>query len=498
MTATLTRPTTPTRAIQSRGPSVCRWIEQHAVFTKGRWYGQPFVLQAWERSVIAALYEVREDGRRRYRRALIGIPKKNGKSELAAALACYAAIGDREPQPEVYVAANSDDQADLVFGAAKTMCEQSPTLSRMTQTFARQIVIPSTGGTITRIATRAKTKDGLNVSMAIFDEYHEFDNESGEALYNTVSNGVGARLEPLVLCITTAGYDLDTPCGRMYSHGLKVRSGETQDDAFLFRWYGAPPDADYREPTVWEQANPSYGVTVLPEFYEDQVQSKPEGVFRRYFLNQWTEVESLWLPAGAWEACADSTEMQAGAATFVGWDAARTRDTTAVVWGQRVGDRVVVRSRIWERPINPATGRTIEEWVTPVAAIMEHIRKLATQYEVRAIGYDPWGIKESVQQLTVEGLPMEEVPQTNARMIPATEYLYELIMDGVIAHDGDPTFARHMRNIVARDVSGGVRMDKGRARKPMDAGIATAIVAYLLQNNPTEDAASITILDWSP
>jgi phage terminase large subunit-like protein len=320
--------------------------------------------------------------------------------------------------------------------------------------------------------------------MAVADEFHEFEDGSGSQLHDTITNGVGARLEPLILNITTAGYDLDTPCGRMYSHGLKVAAGETQDDAFLFRWYSAPEFADYRDPAVWEAANPSYGVTVLPEFYEDQIASKPEGVFRRYFLNQWTEVESLWLPAGAWEACADSTEMQAGAQTFVGWDAARTRDTTAVVWGQRVAGRVVVRSRIWERPTNPANGKPIDEWVTPVAEIMEHLRALAAQYEVRVIGYDPWGIKESVQQLTVEGLPMEEVPQTNARMIPATEYLYELIMDGVLAHDGDPTLARHMRNVVARDVSGGVRMDKGRARKPMDAGIGAAIVAYLLQSNP--------------
>lgn len=478
------------RQVRSRGPAVCRWIESHCVFTKGRWEGQPFRLQGWQRDVLNELFELEpapadvrrltgREWRRRYRRALIGIPKKNGKTELAAAVALYLLCGDNEPQPEGYVIANSDDQADLVFGAARFMAEHSPTLSRVTQCWSRQIVVPGTSGTLTRLSSKAKTKDGLNVSFVVSDETHEMD-ESGEQLHHTLSNGVAARLEPLVLDITTAGHDLDTFCGRLYQHGTRVRAGEVDDRAFFFRWYGAPDGADYRDPAVWAAANPSYGITVLPEFWADQVTSKPEGLFRRYFLNQWTETETLWLPGGAWEGCyAPDVAPVEGRPALVGWDAARSNDSTAVMLWQRVGDRVVVRSRIWERPVNAATGKPVDGWKTPVAEVMNHIRELATRYRVVAVGYDPWGIKESVQALEAEGLPMEEVPQSNARIIPATGHFHELIVTGVLAHDGDPALARHMRNVVARETSSGIRMDKGRARKPMDAGIAGVICAYL-------------------
>ncbi len=483
------------RTVPTAGPRVVKWIEKHCVFTKGRWMGQPFRLLPWQVEFIYALYEQREVGRdakgkpiyqRRYRRALLGVPKKNGKTELAAAIALYETMGGKEPQPEVYVAANSDDQANLVFGSAAEMVRLSPTLSQVAQKFSSSITVPRMAGSITRLSSKAKTKDGLNVHLAVFDEFHEFD-EAGEQLYTVISNGVGARVEPLILCITTAGFDLDSVCGRMYQHGLKVQSGEVQDPTFLFRWYGAVEGSDYRDPAVWAAANPSYGEIVSAEFYEEQLKSKPEAVFRRYFLNQWTETEEAWLPMGAWPGCTALTLKPVdGAPTVVGWDAARRKDSTAVVWAQRLGERVVGRCRVWEAPAGE-DGRPDPAWRTPTAEIMEHLRDLATRYDVRAVGYDPWGIKESVQQLEVEGLPMEEVPQTNARMVPATEYLFELITDGVWAHDGDPTWARHMRNTVARNVTSGVRMDKGRARRPMDAAIATAIVAYLLQNVELED-----------
>lgn len=491
MTAVLTASPAPATVV-SRGNFVIRWIEAHCRHTKGRWYGKPFRLLDWQKRFILQLFTVdTATDLRRYREAMLLVPKKNGKTELAAALACYFAAQDREPAPEVFCAANSDEQADLVFGAAKTMCEISPTLSRITERFAKEIHFRRADGTIGkihRLSATVGTNDGLNVSHAIFDELHEFTPTKGEAMYNVVTNGVAARLEPLILEITTAGYDPDSLEWRKYEYGKRVASGEIDDPSFLFACYEAPAAMDYRDLAAWEAANPSWGVTILPAYAEQQLRSKAEGIVRRYNLNQHTETETLWLPAGAWDACAEpEVELDPALPAIVAWDAARKRDATAVVVLQRQGERVVSRARIWERPINPANGQPDESWATPTAEVMEHIRGLWRDLDVRAIGYDPWGIKESVQTLEGEGLPMVEVPQTNARMIPATEYLYELIAGGVLAHDGAPDYARHMRAAVARVVPNGIRIDKMKSRKPQDAAVATAIAAYLLMGDEPDE-----------
>lgn len=480
------KPTT----IRTTGARVCKFIETHCVFTNGEWVGRPFRLLPWQRRLIYELFETGDDGLRRFRWALVGIPKKNGKTELAAALGLYFLLADGEASPLVVCAAASDDQADLVFGAAKKMCELSPTLSQITECYEREIQVPSSpGAVLKRVAAVAGTNDGLNIHAVICDELHEWKGARGENVWNVLTNGTGARKQPVVFQITTAGFDLETVCGRQYEYGKKIEAGEVQDRRYFFRWWAAPEGADHRDPAVWEDCNPSYGVTVYQPFFEDQLTKKTEAVFRRYFMNEWTAAEELWLPAGVWEACnIGDFKFDPDLPLYAGWDAARRRDSTAVVAGQRTSEGMVrLRSWIWERPVNPTTGEPVEDWETPTAEIMNTIRELDGAFDLRAVGYDPWGIKESVQQLTAEGIAMDEVGQSNARMVPATEYLYELICDGKVEHDGNPTFARHMRNIIARQVPSGVRMDKGRARKPMDAGIAAAIVAYLMLSESDQE-----------
>lgn len=485
-------------ALLTRGKRVCEFIETHCVFTNGEWVGKPFVLLPWQRKLIYELFEMREDGTRRYRWALVGIPKKNGKTELAAALALYFLLADGEASPLVVCAAASDEQADLVFGAAKKMCELSASLNQVTECFDRVIHVPSSpGAALKRVAAVAGTNDGLNIHAVIADELHEWKGARGENVWNVLTNGTGARKQPMVFQITTAGFDLETVCGRQYEYGKKVSQGEVKDNRYYFRWWEAEENADHRDSETWKSCNPSFGQTVNEAFFEDQLTKKTEAVFRRYFCNQWTAAEELWLPAGVWEACnIGPFEFDPDLPLHLGWDAARRRDSTAVVASQRTAEgKVRMKAWIWERPINPNTGEPVEDWETPTAEIMNQIRELDGGFDVRAVGYDPWGIKESVQQLLSEGIPMDEVGQSNARMVPATEYLYELILDEKIEHDGNPTFARHMRNIIARQVPSGVRMDKGRARKPMDAGIAAAISTYLILND--SDEPSVAPRSWN-
>jgi phage terminase large subunit-like protein len=220
----------------SRGHYVIKWIEANCVHTNGEWIGRPFRFFDWQKPLVKALFELRPDGLRRYRWALIGLPKKNGKTELAAALALYLLIGDEEPSPLVVCAAASEEQADLVFGAARTMAEMSPTLSQVTERYEKEILVPSLpGARLRRVAAVAGTNDGQNIHAVVCDELHEWAGPKGEQVWNVLTNGTGARRQPLVLQTTTAGYDLEgTICGRQYLHGKRVQGGEVVVVEFYF------------------------------------------------------------------------------------------------------------------------------------------------------------------------------------------------------------------------------------------------------------------------
>lgn len=494
MTATETRPRRTSRASgppadppaakeprRTRGFHVIRWIETHCVFTNGEWIGKPFRLQTWQKLLILALFELDPaTGLRLYRWALIGVPKKNGKTELAAALALYFLIGDGEPAPLIVCAAASDDQADLVYSAARTMCELSPTLRLVTEVFDSEIQVPSIpGAKLKRVAAASGTNDGQNIHVVICDELHEWVGTKGENVWTVLTNGTGARRQPLVLQITTAGYDLTTVLGRQYEW---ARTGA--DPAYFFHWSQAPDDCDHRDPAMWAKANPSFGVTIQAAFLEDQLTKKPESVFRRYFLNQWVATEDSWLPTGAWRNCRSDLELERGRPTWVGIDYAPRRDSTAVVTGQRVGRDIVVRARVWSNPFRPGTPEH-DGWTTNMDEIANYLRELREQYPVRTshddpehrggpmFVYDPHQFRDKAKELALEGLLMVEFPQTNPRLVPASALLHEQIMQRRIAHDGDPVLARHVGNVVKLDTDRGWRMGKPKGSpKHIDAAMA--------------------------
>ena len=479
---------------RSRGFEVIGWIETHCVFTQGEWIGQPFRLLPWQKRLILELFSLRADGRRVYRWAYISVPKKNGKTEILAAIGLYLLIGDGEPSPNIAVAAASEKQADLVFGAAKKMCELSPTLRAICQPFASEIHVPTIpGAVLRRLAAEGGTNDGPSYSAVLLDELHEWRGSKGEDVWNILTNSTGARRQPLVVQITTAGYDLDTICGRQYLTGQAVARGEIEDPAYLFWVVEAPVGCDHRDPRVWEAANPSFGVTVQAEFYEDQLLRKSEGVFRRYFLNQWTETEELAMPAGAWADCQSPLELDRRKPLYVGIDFAQTRDSTAVVRAQAIGDRIVMRSRIWSNPW-PATDKRRDSWVIDHEQVANHLRELSRLYPKGAAAddrdrlitgpamfYDPARFELVAQTLRAEGLNMVRYDQTDLRMVPCAETFRELVVSGRLAHDGDQTVSAHVAAIrMVERPRGGWRIGKFPGRHN-DAAVAAAIATYECQ-----------------
>jgi phage terminase large subunit-like protein len=472
---------------------VVAWIERYCVHTNGSWIGKPFRLLPWQKRLLYELFEQGADGLRRYRWALIGVPKKNGKTELAAALGLYFLLADGEPAPLVVCAAASEEQADLVFEAAKTMGTLSPYLAAVTERYQREILVPSIpGAKLKRVAAAAGTNDGQNIHAVLCDELHEWAGDKGEKVWNVLTNATGARSQPMVLQITTAGYDLEgTICGKQYAYGCKVRDGQVQDPRFYFHWVAAPPESDHRDPAVWQAANPSYGVLVHESFFRDQLSKKTESVFRRYFLNEWVAAEDIWIPYGAWEACRSDLDLDPDRPIYVGIDIARNIDSSALViaqpQGEGQGQRLVLRATIWENPY-PQAHSLHDAWRMNNALVMDRCRELFAQFPTPACGidgeiqpgplfaYDPWRFRPEAEALQAEGLTLIEFPQSDVRMIPASQGFFEAIMKGKIAHDGDPVLKRHVEQVTADPKPRGWRMSKpaGSTRK-IDAAIAAAI-----------------------
>lgn len=475
---------------KTQGQRVIRFIEKHCVLTNGQWIGQQFKLLDWEKQLLLDLFEVvwcerHKKWCRRYRTALVGVGKKNGKTELIAALGLYFLVGAEEPAPLILCAAAGDDQADLVFGAAKTSAELSPTLRDVIQIWDKELLVPeSPNAALKRVPASGGRLDGKNIFVSLCDELHEWAPGLQEKTHGMMRGGMAARAHPLNINITTAGYDQDTICYRLYDYGRKVESGEIDDPAFFFRWWQAPGDCDYRDLSMLPLANPSYGVTVQEEFYRDELGKRRESDYRRYYLNQWIDAEEMWLPAGVWEGCEiPDGELVEGAETFIGWDAGTHEDSTAVVAGQWVDDRFRVKGRTWERPLAP-DGQPVDDWTLPIEEVEEYIRTLCREkYKVGAIAFDPAFITWSARSLADEGLPMVKFPQTDGRMVEATKAAYELIIQGRLEHDGDPVMARHIRSAVAVQTrQGGQRLTKGRVRRvrnQIDAAIALVMAVVM-------------------
>ena len=457
------------RKVRTSGPRVIQWIETHCVFTAGRWRGQPFVLLPWQKRLILELFEVDETNRRRYRWALVGVPKKNGKTELAAALGLYFLLADGEPSPLVVCAASTKEQANLVFGAAKAMCELSPTLSKFTETYRDQIESTTPmGGLLKRVAAVDGANDGLNISAVICDELHEWSGEKGESVWTVLTNGTGAREQPMVLQITTAGYDRTSLCYREYERCLEIQRGESDRRNYYFHWAHAPEGRDPTDPETWRLANPSYGVTVQEDFFRDQFDTKPLFVFERYFLNRWTESSEAWLPHDAWDLCFDpDATIPKGAPIWLGIDIGIKRDTTALVklW-QRDDGKIVPEATVFTPP---------KDGQLEFSMIEAAIRDIAGEYHLYGGVYDPWRFDRSAEQLRSEGLIMDEHPMNNERMHPASARLYDLIISGKIAHNGDPVLASHVRAGAIKETERGWRLTKNHEAQANDALIAMCI-----------------------
>jgi len=456
---------------ETKGSRVVKFIEKFCVHGEGDFFGEPFKLDDWQKALIYELYELDDKKRRKYRESMIGLPKGNGKSALIAALGLYELLGAGVTSPLVAVAAASYEQANLVFGTMKTMCNESPLLRDMVETYENEIQVKNAPGRAFRVAAKAGTADGGRNSCFIADEIHEWNNINLERVYYVLSNNTAKRQDGLVISITTAGYDLDSLAGRLYQRGLLKESGKSDDPEFYFKWIGAKDTDDPSDKELWAKVNPAVQNDWWPiENLDRRYKSLPIHEFQRYHLNQWTRTEEeSWITAEQWLACQDEElELEKGLDTFVGIDMALRHDSVGIVYGQKDENEVIsIKSKIW---------LPNDEKYMDYQEIEAFVVDLMKKYNIKEVAYDPAFFERSAQVLLDRGVPMVNFPQTHSRMIPACGNAYDLIANSRVRHDGDPTFSDQVMSAAQRVTDMGWRLSKGRSKRKIDSCIAMVMM----------------------
>lgn len=467
------------------GNEIVRFAQEHFVVRKGFRAGETLQFTRWQTWLLHALFERREDtGRLRYRRALIGLPRKNGKSLLGSTLGIYGMVAG-EAGAEVYAVAGDRQQARIIFNEAREQVMSSPMLSAECRVYRDALEMPRLGSVFRVLSSDYKGQAGLNPSLVLFDELW---NQSNSDLYDQMSLGSGARIEPMTISISTAGYDLDTPLGFQYNYGKRIAAGEIVDETFGCWWWEAAEDCDLRDRSAWGIANPNIAEGLLDEDDLDvATRQTAESSFRRWRLNQWVRTSESWLPAGSWERCTSGAQLQPDLPCWVGIDMAIKNDSIAVVVAQPQDQRIVVRAKVW----NP------QDDGIDVAGVEAHLRELHRTLNVREFAFDPALFLRSAEALADDGLPMIEFPQSAARMIPACNNAFSLIVNGTVAHDGAPTLTDHVLSAAQRVSDLGWRLSKGKSRRKIDACIAM-VMALDRATSKTRDVNQPTVLDvWA-
>lgn len=470
--------------------------------TKGTWAGKRFELMDWQEQIIRDLFGIlKPNGYRQFNTAYIEIPKKNGKSELAAAVALLLTCGDGEQRAEVYGAAADRQQASIVFDVAADMVRMCPALNKRVKILASQkrLIYEPTNSFYQVLSAEAYSKHGFNVHGVVFDELHSQPNRK---LYDVLTKGSGdARMQPLFFLITTAGTDTHSICYEVHQKAQDIIDGRKIDPTFYPVIYGADDTEDWTSPKVWKKCNPSLGETIGVDKVKTACESAKqnpgeENSFRQLRLNQWVKQAVRWMPMDKWDKCAFAVneEQLQGRVCYGGLDLSSTTDITAFVlvfppldeddkyiilpyfWiPEDTLDLRVKRDHVpydvWERQ---GYLQTTEGNVVHYGYIEKFIEELGKKFNIREIAFDRWGAVQMVQNLEGMGFTVVPFGQGFKDMSPPTKELMKLTLEQKLAHGGHPVLRWNMDNIFIRtDPAGNIKADKEKSTEKIDGAVAT-------------------------
>ena len=485
------------------------FIEACVHHVEGELAGEPLILERWQKSLIANLFgwKSKNTGLRQYREAFVFLPRKNGKTTVAASMVEVLIFLDSEPGAQIYSAAAERKQAALCFGIVKRQIGMEPALAGRCQAFAKTITVEAEGISYEPISAEAHSKHGYNPHAVVSDELHAQPNRE---LIDVLESGMGARRQPLMIHITTAGYDRNSICYEKYEAACAVRDNKGDPDdpgydpALLPVIYEAEKDDDWRDEKTWAKANPNLGVSVKLEFLQRECAkalSNPalENRFRRLYLNQWTEQDVRWLPMHHWDECEPLDVLSlAGRECWGGLDLGSTRDTTSfvlvfpdedgegysvLVWcfipeegakQREQRDRVPYRNWVNAGHVLTTPGEACE-----YAWVRNKIVELAGIYEIQDIGFDAWNATETADELaSAEGLVMVKMPQGTRTMHEPSKLLERLVINRQLRHGNNPLLRWMASNVAVRfDVNGNYMPTKAHTERNRIDAIVALIMA---------------------
>jgi phage terminase large subunit-like protein len=488
----------------ARAAAVCKFIELMP-HTKGKWArgGETIRLEDWQVFITANVFGwLRKDnGLRRYRKAYIEVPRKNGKSAWSAALANYMLAADGETGAEVYSGATTEKQAWEVFKPAKVMAERTEAFREAfgVEVMASNISIPGDGSKLEPLI--GKPGDGASPSCAIVDEYHEHQTDD---LYDTMETGMGAREQPLMWVITTAGSNIAGPCYALRSDVIRALDGTTPAPDLFGVIYTIDEGDDWTTEGALRKANPNYDVSVSGDFLKAQIRdavqsARKQNTVKTKHLNVWVNARAGWMNMEAWNRQADanlSLDQFEGEPCWIGLDLASKRDIASKVMLFRRDDQYFLFGRHYlpETVVEEPDKYHYRGWVhggalvTTEGDIIDHDRIAedlaadAVRFQIQRVGYDPYNATQLAVNLEKAGIPTLEIRQTPAFLSDPMKWIEAYTIGGKLHHDGNPCMSWMVSNVTARvDANDNIFPRKERAESKIDGPVAAIIAMSVAQ-----------------
>ena len=481
--------------------NLCAFIER-LPHVKGPLASQMIVLEPWQVFILSTVFGwVKSDGKRRFRRSYIEVPRGNAKSTLSSAVGLYMLAADREGGAEVYSLATTRDQARIVFGDAQTMARLSPGFRNRfaVNVGAHNMHVLQTGSKFEALSAEGSTLDGLNIHFGCIDELHAHKTRT---VYDVVETGTGKRDNSLLWVITTAGSNRSGICYEVRSFVTKLLNRVFEDDSQFGIIYGLDEGDDWTIKDSLIKANPNWGISVREEILtplQAKAMQLPSAVnnFKTKHLNEWVSADKAWMDMRAWDAGTNpdlELDQFLGQPCWVGLDLASKTDIAALVMVFQHPDTpdayaVFGKYYLPEDTVQAAGNSQYEGWshtgrlsVTPgnvidFSWIEADLLDIASRFSVEAVAFDPFQATQLSTRMLSEGLPMIEVRPTVLNFSEPMKTLEALVLQKKLVHDGDPVLAWMASNVVAHtDVKDNIYPRKERAENKID-GIVALIMA---------------------
>ena len=466
--------------------------------SKGEWAGKPIELEPWQAWIISVVFGwVYEDtGLRRFRTVYEEIARKNGKTTKLAGIGLKGLTKDDEGGPEIYAAATKRDQAAILFEEAKRMVKQSRPLRSRLDAQQHQIVFPTNFGNFKPLSSDANTMDGLNPHMALVDELHAHKTPE---MWDVLKSAFGARSQPLMWGITTAGFNKNGVCYEIRGYAIQVLQGLVDDDSFFSIIYTIDDGDDWQDETNWIKANPNLGVSVSLDYLREQARQAavmPSALvnFLTKHLNVWVTGESKWCNIERWLKCGADylpTDLGDVVEVYIGLDLAQVSDITSATGVAILSDgtwRVFGKHYLPEDAIEAKYRKTtvpFRQWheqgwltLTPgnvvdynwIKADLDHWLQTLP---VKEIVFDRYNSSQLVNDMLEQGAPMVSFGQGYLSMSPAMKEFERRYLANLIEHPNDPVLNWAMSNVVAdQDHAGNIKPAKNKSSEKIDPAVA--------------------------